>query len=62
MSKSKLVRPHGGGELKPLMLSGAALAEEKKRAETLKKINISSRETGDLLMMGCARSHHLKVS
>ena len=53
MSKAKLVRPHGGGELKPLMLKGAALAEEKKKAETLKKINITSRETGDLLMMGC---------
>ena len=53
MSKSKLVKPHGGGELKPLMLTGAALEAEKKRAETLKKINISSRETGDLLMMGC---------
>ena len=53
MSKSKLVKPHGGGELKPLMLTGAALEAEKKRAETLKKIKISSRETGDLLMMGC---------
>ena len=28
-------------------------AGEKKRAETLKKINIYIRETGDLLMMGC---------
>ncbi len=53
MSKSKLVKPHGGGELKPLLLTGAALAEEKKLAESLPKIFITSRETGDLLMMGC---------
>ncbi|MGC8657809.1 MAG: sulfate adenylyltransferase, partial [Desulfomonilaceae bacterium] len=53
MSKTKLVRPHGGGELKPLMLQGAALTDEKKRAGSLKKINITSREVGDLLMMGC---------
>lgn len=53
MSKSKLVKPHGGGELKPLLLTGAALVEEKKIAESLPKIFISSRETGDLLMMGC---------
>ncbi len=53
MSKSKLVKPHGGGELKPLLLTGAALVEEKKLAESLPKIFITSRETGDLLMMGC---------
>lgn len=53
MSKSKLVKPHGGGELKPLLLTGAALADEKKLAESLPKIFITSRETGDLLMMGC---------
>jgi sulfate adenylyltransferase len=49
---SKLVNPHGGGELKPLLLEGAALAEEKKRAATLTQIKISSRETGDVIMMG----------
>jgi len=48
-----LVNPHGKEKkLKPLLLSGAELEAEKKRAAGLKKINISSRETGDLIMMG----------
>jgi ATP sulphurylase len=49
---SKLVRPHGGGELKPLLLTGDALAAEKKHAESLPKVKMSSRETGDVIMMG----------
>ncbi len=49
---SKLVKPHGGGELKPLLLEGQALSAEKKRAEGLKKVNVSSREAGDIIMMG----------
>ena len=49
---SKLVNPHGGGELKPLHLQGTALTEEKKRAQALPKVRISSRETGDLIMLG----------
>ena len=49
---SKLVRPHGGGELKPLLLTGDALAAELARAASLPKIKMSSRETGDLIMMG----------
>ncbi|MFP5404600.1 MAG: sulfate adenylyltransferase, partial [Gammaproteobacteria bacterium] len=49
---SKLVRPHGGGELKPLLLTGAALEAEKARAASLPKLKMSSRETGDLIMMG----------
>ena len=49
----KLVNPHGKEKkLKPLLLEGAALAEEKKKAEKLRKIPITSRETGDLIMMG----------
>jgi len=48
-----LVRPHGKEKrLKPLLLEGGALAEERKKAETLKKITITSRETGDAIMMG----------
>lgn len=48
-----LVNPHGKDKkLKPLLLTGKELEEEKKRAATLKKINISSRESGDLIMMG----------
>ena len=53
MAKTKLVKPHGGGELKSLLLEGAALKEELKKAESLPKLNITSRESGDLLMMGC---------
>jgi sulfate adenylyltransferase len=49
---SKLVQPHGGGALKTLLLSGGALEEEKKRAEGLKKIPMTSRETSDLIMLG----------
>ena len=49
---SKLVNPHGGGELKALLLQGAALADEKKRAATLPKVKLSSRETGDVIMLG----------
>lgn len=49
---SKLVNPHGSTELKPLLLEGDALVAEKARAETLPKIMISSRESGDLIMMG----------
>ncbi len=49
---SKLVKPHGSDELKPLLLEGAALAAEKARAATLPPIQISSREAGDVIMMG----------
>jgi len=49
---SKLVPPHGSRELKPLLLEGRAQQEEIKRAATLKKVPLTSRETGDLLMMG----------
>ncbi|ROR34528.1 sulfate adenylyltransferase [Inmirania thermothiophila] len=47
-----LVPPHGGGSLKPLLLEGEALAEERRRAETLPRVTLSSREAGDLIMMG----------
>src|SRR4030095_10584425 len=48
---SQLVPPHGGA-LKPLMLAGEALAAERSRAHTLPKVRISSREKGDLIMLG----------
>ncbi len=48
----KLVNPHGGGELKPLLLQDAALIAEKQRAASLPKVKLSSRETGDVIMMG----------
>lgn len=47
-----LVKPHGGGSLKPLMLEGAALAAERARAATLPRLRVSSREKGDLIMLG----------
>jgi sulfate adenylyltransferase len=49
---SKLVPPHGSQELKPLLLTGGALNDEKKKAEGLKKVPMTSRETSDLIMMG----------
>ena len=47
-----LVRPHGGGNLNPLLLKGRVLADELERARTLPRIKVSSREKGDLVMMG----------
>lgn len=49
---SKLVKPHGAETLKPLLLEGAALAAERQRAATLSQVRISSREVGDLIMLG----------
>lgn len=45
-----LVPPHGG-ELKPLLLTGEALEAEKKKAELMPKVRLSSRETSDLIML-----------
>jgi sulfate adenylyltransferase len=49
---SQLVSPHGASELRPLLLEGAALAAERRRAQGLPKVRVSSRERGDLIMMG----------
>ncbi len=49
---SKLIPPHGGKGLVCRLLEGAELKAEKKKAEGLKKIEISPRENGDLIMMG----------
>ena len=49
---SSLVRPHGGGSLQPLLLTAAALTAEKTRAASLPLVTISSREAGDLIMLG----------
>jgi sulfate adenylyltransferase len=49
----QLVRPHGTDKvLKPLLLEGKALAAERTRAASLKRFPITSRETGDAIMMG----------
>jgi len=47
---AKLVAPHGG-VLKPLLLKGEALNEEKKRAQSLAQVKLNSRETSDLIML-----------
>jgi len=47
-----LVRPHGAGKLKPLLLEDVALQAETARAEFLPKVTVSSRERGDLMMLG----------
>ncbi len=49
---SKLVPPHGSAQLKPLLLEGQAREQEIKKAATLKRVPMTSRETGDLIMMG----------
>jgi sulfate adenylyltransferase len=41
-----LVKPHGGGSLKPLMFAGGA------SAASLPRLRVSSREKGDLIMLG----------
>ena len=47
-----LVPPHGRGALKPLMQQGEALAAERARARSLRTLRVSSREKGDLIMLG----------
>jgi sulfate adenylyltransferase len=47
-----LVNPHGGGSLRPLLLEGDALKAELARAASLPKVKVSSREKGDIVMMG----------
>ncbi len=47
---SKLVQPHGGGSLKPLLLPEVERKEVLKRAATLKKVPMTSRETSDVIM------------
>jgi sulfate adenylyltransferase len=47
-----LVNPHGGGALKPLLLEGSALKAEATRAKSLPQLKVSSRESGDIIMLG----------
>ena len=48
----KLTPPHGSSDLKPLLLEGQERSEEIKRAAHMKHVPLTSRETGDLIMMG----------
>ena len=49
---SKLVAPHGGGDLKPLLKPAAERADALHRAGTLKPIPLTSREVSDVFMLG----------
>lgn len=48
---SKLVQPHGGEGLKPLLAPETERADEMARAKKLKQIPMSSKETSDVLML-----------
>ena len=52
MAVANLIPPHGGKGLILLLLEGEQRAAELKRAEKLPKVVMSSRETGDLIMLG----------
>jgi len=47
-----LVNPHGGSALKPLLREGAARTDALARAQSLPRVRVSSREKGDLMMLG----------
>src|SRR5689334_16560521 len=47
-----LVPPHGGHGLRPLSIEGAGHASELERARTLRRVRITSREKGDVVMLG----------
>lgn len=47
-----LVPPHGSPTLKPLVLTGEALTQAYTTAQNLPKVRLSSRERGDLIMLG----------
>ena len=47
-----LVNPHGARALRPLLLEGEARETELARAATLPRLRVSSREKGDIIMLG----------
>ncbi|MFP7755274.1 sulfate adenylyltransferase [Thermodesulfobacteriota bacterium B35] len=49
---AKLVEPHGGKGLVCALLHGSELEAEKEKAAGLKKVQVSARAKGDLIMMG----------
>jgi sulfate adenylyltransferase len=49
---SKLISPHGGGRLNPLLVPADQRPEALARAAGLRKVPLSSREVSDLLMLG----------
>lgn len=47
-----LAKPHGADALQPLLLEGEVLAAVRDRAAALPQVRLSSREVGDLIMLG----------
>ena len=47
-----LIPPHGGGALEPLRIEETQRSQELARAATLPRLTVSSREKGDLIMLG----------
>jgi sulfate adenylyltransferase len=47
-----LIPPHGGRGLRPLAVEGKRADEARQRAKSLKQVTVSSREKGDLVMLG----------
>ncbi len=56
----ELVPPHGSKSVLPLLSSGKEYNQEMKRAKTLKKVPLSSREVSDLFMFGMGAYTPLK--
>jgi sulfate adenylyltransferase len=52
MFMSKLVPPHGSDTLMPLLLPEAERTESLRRAQSLKRVPMTSREMSDFLMLG----------
>ena len=46
----KLVKPHGG-KLKPLLLQGDAIKDARSKAKSMPKVNMTSKEVSDLIML-----------
>jgi sulfate adenylyltransferase len=49
---SRLVPPHGGGRLAPRLVQAEERDAGAKRAQSLRKLRVTSREKGDLVMLG----------
>jgi len=49
---AQLVPPHGGRGLRPLQIEGEGQAAQLRRARTLRALRITSREKGDVVMLG----------
>ena len=48
----KIVPPHGNNKLMPLAIEGKEALLEMKKSETLTRVTCSSREFGDVIMLG----------